>query len=161
MASVVPVSLRAMTQAVRGRLETIPHGPTLGTQITPYNGRVPGDVPLMGDGSDRVAPYVVLYPRPGHVDEAGADLADRHVDAVWAGTLTIAAGDIDDAVDALDRLHTWLHRWAPPATGDLDGLSISGLRHPAAYVQPPVLPDDDVRPPRFFTTAEYVATLSR
>lgn len=158
--TVVPVSLRAMTQAVEQRLRTIPHGPTHGPLIHVHVGRV-DDVELLPDDTSRVAPYVALYPRPQHVAPAGADLADSHVDATWSAQLTVAAGAHDDALETFDRVHAWLHRWSPAATGDLDGLDISGLRPPAGYAQPPVLPDDDVTPPRWWTTAEYVAALTR
>lgn len=161
--SVVPVSLRAMTQAVAQRLRAMPYGDTQGPEVTVFVGRIPQDaaLPLMSDGSERVAPYVVLYPRPQHGDPAGSDLADRHVDALWAGQLTVASGDLDDAAETLDRVHAWLHRWSPDATGDLDGLDISGLRHPLGYLAVPVLPDEDVTPVRFWTTTEYLASLTR
>lgn len=161
MASPVPVSTRAVTDAVLARLRTLPHGNLLGPEVTVYDGEVPDDVPVLADEGGRVAPYVVLYAAAAYDTDAGRDLADTNADATWSASLTVAAGYRQDAEETRDRVHAWLRRWAPAASGDLDGLSLGALRPPLGFQPTRIRSDDDVQPPRFFGVLEYRASLTR
>ncbi len=129
------------------------------TNATGYFGRIgralpgaaskpPADPPLKADGSGRVTPYFILYGGAlGDLDEAALCGTDtpRQGDI----NLTAAAGELDDLVALVDRLHALLRDWHVDAT--------TKLTTRPGY-SPPVLVDEQHSPARLYTPLQYQAT---
>lgn len=151
------VEWRLVTDTVLGRLGTVDpadstiwHGTGDLAGVTIYDGDVPARVPLLDDPSHRVAPYVVLRSSIGNGFDSERGLNDVNVDSQPLYTATCVAGWRADCEQLAATVHGLLFRWAPTLTGHGFGL----MRPPAGY-QPPILPDRDVSPPRFYVPLQY------
>lgn len=161
----LPISSRRLAEAVKTRLTPL-------TSVTVYTSDIPTKPPTLADGSGRVKPYAILNPTPGQPSAAGEDLADTHLDHDGFLALTVVAGWLNDCLDATDRIHHRLFRWAPAWDDVIDEdalaeygtstplLSTSGLRPPIGWQATPVLRETDATPPRFSTGLQYRLTIT-
>lgn len=134
-----------LTDAVFARLNTI-------AGITWYRIEVPDNPPVLS-GSDRVAPYGVLYPFPGNPGPGG-DLGDVSDDLDVTWQVTVAAGFGPDCERAVDRVHQSLYLWTPTVTG----VVLGALKPPPGYDPGPVRVDRTIAPPRFSVPLQYRLT---
>lgn len=144
------VSRRTLVAAIAERLEQV-------TNATGYYGQVGrrldgtlGDDPAPKSPTDpRVAPYFVLYPGTGTPgpDEA---LGDCHQDITATVLVTAVAGDVDDLLGLVDRIHNVLHLWAPTVPG-----VVCGRLKPLPGYEAAQLVDHQVQPPRLFVPLRY------
>lgn len=135
------------------------HDRLAGGWLLVYFGEVPDRVPTLErngvkDPSGRVRSYAVVYPGAGTPD-TDTDLGDSADDLDWGVQITVAAGFLDDVLDAADYVHARLHRWRP--TG-LTGAHTDGLTPPPGFDPGPVRRDRDVTPPRFWLPLQYRLT---
>lgn len=158
------ISRRLLLVSIAGRLQTVSNATGYVGQIGAKNGldpevAAPADPPVKVPGTDlRVKPYFILEPGVGRplADEASAaGPVDtfRDLDAPW--TVRAAAGDVNDLLALIDRIDAALNGWAPDP--GIPGV-VTGPLVPQPGYQPPLLPDNGVNPPRFFTPLQYRLT---
>lgn len=143
-------------QQTLARLQTLPGaGPT----VTIYGGEIPDPPPLLRtpsgdpDPAGRVAPYVVLFGGVGNPD-VEPDVA-RTVDELdWSVHLLCVSAFLDDCLDLVDRVHSWLHRWEPVHAG----VAVGHLVPPPGYDPGPPRPLQTVKPIRFESPLQYRLT---
>lgn len=139
------------------RLIALPGLPT----VVVYRGQVsaagrrpqtPGSVdpPMMPDVPDVVAPYVVLFDGTGATN-LEPDLAYANEDLRWAPTITIAAGFVEDCVQTIDRVCSWIYRWRPV----VEGVNAGFLEPPDGFDPGTPRLDRTVSPPRFFVSTSW------
>lgn len=138
-----PITRRALTAAVFGRLQTV-------ANATHFLGE-PGVIPME---AGYATPYTCLWPGLGNPD-VELDLADTTVDLSWDLAITCAAGFTTDVTALVDRVMTALYRWSPA----VDGLVCGPLRPPDGYA-PAMLLDRDVTPHRPYTRLEFRSTIT-
>lgn len=134
-----------LTDAVLIRLRTL-------TNVAVYRSEVV-DVPPLLPGSDRVGPYIVLYPFPANPGPGG-DLAGVSDDLDYTCQVTCAAGFSADCEYLVDRTHTLMYRWTPTVAGIVLGQFIP----PPGYDPGPVRIDRTIAPPRFSVPLQYRLT---
>lgn len=139
------IRAQLLTDVVFAQLGTL-------TGITWYRSEVPDQPPREPD-SDRVAPYGVLYPFPGHPGPGG-DLAGQSDDLDYTFQVTVAAGFSADCERAVDRTHQLLFRWTPT----IAGIVLGQLVPPPGYDPGPVRIDRTISPPRFSVPLQYRLT---
>lgn len=158
------ISRRTLALAVATRLVDVTNATGYLGQIGARNGlpgleNTPADPPTKGGTDQRVKPYFVLFPGVGS-PSTEVDLGDSFIDLDVPFQITAAAGDTEDLLALVDRIHDCLYRWAPGVLTD-EGVTpvvIGGpLRTPPGYV-PPVLTDTNVTPHRLYTPLQYVLT---
>jgi hypothetical protein len=134
-----------ITNAVETLLKTL-------IGVAYYRGEVPDQPPRLPD-SDRVGPYIVLYPFPGKPGPGG-DLGGVSDDLDWTGQVTCAAGFETDCEHLVDRVHALLFR----ATPTVAGIVLGQLVPPPGYDPGPVRIDRTISPPRFSVPLQYRLT---
>lgn len=144
-------SRRLLGRAVYDRLA--------GDWLAVYFGEVADEVPVLSkdgepDPSGRVVAYAVVHPTAGNPND-DTDLGDSSIDLDWGVQVTVAAGFTDDALAAVDFVHTRLHRWRP---ADLDGFHTDGLVPPPGYDPGPLRRDRDTTPHRLWLPLQYRLT---
>ena len=152
------ISRRALLTAARERARLVTNATGWVGQIGAHYGLQPGveapaDPPTKGNGDQRVKPYFVLYPGAGTPGDE-TDAADTLVDLDWPLRITAAAGDIDDLLALVDRIHALFWRWTPDLP---NGIQAGPLRVPAGY-DPGVITDRNVDPHRLYVPLLYQLT---
>lgn len=150
------LDLRLLANATAVRLATV-------TNMAVYYGqvgrRVPGDTttpfdpPTKSDEDLRVKPYAVLFPGFA-VPTDEVDLGDTTVDGTFPVQVTVAAGDVEDLMGAVSRVHQLLYRWAPTVAGHVCG----PFRPPPGFRLDRHLVDDEVKPARLYVPLQYQST---
>lgn len=144
-------SIRSLliTSAIEARLDTL-------TGVAVYRSEVDSTPPLLPN-SDRVAPYVVLYPFPGKPGPGG-DLAGASDDLEFTCQVSCAAGYSRDCEQLVDRTYALLYRWTPTVAG----IVLGQLIPPPGYDPGPVRTDRTITPPRFSVPLQYrlIATVN-
>jgi hypothetical protein len=157
----MPISRRALATAVATRAVGITNATGYLGQISALTGlpgveNTPADPPTKGNGDLRVKPYFILFPGAGEpgTEDSTAGSADTFVDLDWPIGITAAAGDIDDLLALVDRIHNRFFRWTPGTLGDV----LTGhLRVPPGY-RPGVLTDKTVTPYRLYVPLLFQLT---
>lgn len=134
-----------ITDQVEIRLQTL-------TGVAYYRSEVVDNPPPLSD-SDRVGPYVVLYPFPGKPGPGG-DLANASVDLDYGCQVTCVAGYSQDCEYLVDRVHGLLNNWQPTVAG----IVLGTFRPPSGYDPGPVRVDRTITPPRFNVPLQYRLT---
>lgn len=151
------LNLRALANAAAARLGTVTH-------LTAYYGQVgravpgleattPDEPPTKSSDDLRVRPYAVLFPGLA-TPTTEADLGDCSVDGVFPIQVTVAAGDVEDLMAAVSRVHEALFRWAPT----VPGLVCGPFRVPLGFRLDRHLVDRDFTPPRLYVPLQYQLT---
>lgn len=168
---------RLIANAIAARLVTITHAtgyygqvgrPLPGQDLIEHGGTIPPNPPTKSDDDLRVRPYFVFWPGNG-VPTDEEDLADTHDDLVLPVRLTVAAGDIEDLLALIDRIHGALFRWVPSTdegaevfqqwTEESAQRVVCGpLRTPLGATPGPVLVDDSFTPVRLYVPLQYQLT---
>lgn len=117
-----------------------------------YRAEVVDNPPSLPD-SDRVGPYVVLYPFPGHPGPGG-DLADASQDLDYTCQITCAAGFATDCEALVDKVHDLMFGWAPT----MANVNMGVFTPPPGYDPGPVRIDRTIAPPRFSVPLQYRLT---
>jgi hypothetical protein len=117
--------------------------------VSVYLGEVVGAVPLLTDGSGRVAPYLVQYPSPGM--PRPDHMAGMFFNLDWSTQITCVAGYLSDCIHLAGRVHKLLAGW-PVA---LSAGNTGRLAPPTGFDPGPIRRDDDVNPPRFYVPLQY------
>lgn len=135
---------KTITDLIETRLKTV-------SGVAYYRSDVEDHPPTFPD-SDRVAPYLVLYPFPGKqtTDLTLCGSADRD----YGCQVTCAAGFSADCERLVDRVEALLSGWAPV----IDNVSVGSLRPPPGYDPGPVRIDRSIIPPRFSVPLQYRLT---
>lgn len=152
------VDLRLLANATAIRIAGVPN-------LTVYYGqvgrRVPGDEvtpldpPPKSPTDPRVKPYAVLFPGLATpTDEL--DLADTLVDGDFPIQVTVAAGDIEDLLAAVTRVHDRLYRWVPAVPGHVCG----PFRPPTGFRLDRHLVDQAFTPNRLYMPLQYQLTVT-
>lgn len=157
----MPISRRALAGAVAARAVGVTNATGYFGQIGEMNGLpgvtdTPADPPTKAAGDLRVKPYFVVFPgagEPGNEDSVGGP-TDAFVDLDWPIQITAAAGDIDDLLGLVDRIHDRFFRWSP---GLLGAVLTGHLAVPAGY-RPGVLTDKTVTPYRLYVPLLFQLT---
>lgn len=155
------ISRRLLLVAIATRLAAVEHATGYMGQIGAKYG-LPGvagtpEEPPTKSGTDlRVQPYFILEPgigRPMVGEDSLGGPADtfRDVDAPYV--VRAAAGDVQDLLALVDRIETALRGWVPAVAGFQCGPVV-----PQPGYDPPLLPDNAITPPRFFTPLQYRLT---
>lgn len=156
----MPISRRLVANTVAARLVGV-------TNATGYYGQVgrllpgapdttPTEPPAKSSTDSRVAPYFVLYPGAGG-QGPDPDTADQADDLTLPFQVTAAAGDIEDLLALVDRIHARLNRWTPDL--GLTGVHVGYLRRPPGVpATAPVLTDTQFSPVRLYTPLQYQLT---
>lgn len=112
------------------------------TTMPTHNGDVPGAP--RADGAGRVYPYAVLWPSPGA--DALEQSVTRETGTEWWCSITVAAGDVDWLMDAVDlvRAHVDGFLVAPGAT-------LVDVTPAARTIQR----DPDVKPARWYVPLAF------
>lgn len=145
-----------LNQQVNTRLLGLP---ALGPSVAIYNGEIPNPPPLLQtagglpDPSGRVAPYVVLFGGIGS-PIVEPDVADTVDELDWPVHLLCVAGYLDDCLDLVDRVHSWLFRWTPVH----EGVVLGRLVPPPGYEPGPPRRVDTVQPIRSEAPLQYRLT---
>lgn len=155
------ISRRLLLVSIGTRLATVSNATGYVGQIGAKNGlpgvtSTPNDPPVKVPGTDlRVKPYFILEPGvgrplPGEESAGGPVDTFRDVDAPW--TVRAAAGDVNDLLALVDRIDATLRGWTPdPGVAGV----VAGPLAPQPGYQPPLLVDNEISPPRFFTPLQY------
>jgi hypothetical protein len=125
---------------------------TLAPSVAVYRSEVVDNPPSL-PGDDRVGPYVVLYPFPGHPGPGG-DLGGTADDLDYTCQVTCAAGYAPDCEHLVDRVHQLLYKWTPSVAG----IVLGQLNPPPGYDPGPVRIDRTISPPRFSVPLQYRLT---
>lgn len=162
----MPISRRQLTLAVAERAAGV-------TNATGYLGKVgalyglpgvtstPDDPPTKSATDLRVKPYYVLFPSAGtpDTDDGGERSAagpyDEFVDLDWPVQITAVAGDLQDLLALVDRVHARFYRWTP--SGLPDGVRCGPFGVPDGW-NPGVLTDTQFTPHRLYLPLRYQLT---
>lgn len=152
------VSRREVANTVATRLAAVSHihgyYGQIGRSLPGREDDTPTDPPRKSPHDPRVAPYFVLYPSAGTTD-LEPDLAQCGDDLTMTHRITVAGGDIEDVLAAVDRVHTALYRWEPTIPTHECG----PLAPPVGY-EPPLLTDLAHEPARLYLPLQYVHTVT-
>jgi hypothetical protein len=159
---VATISRRALAGAVASRAVGVTNATGYLGQIGAMNGlptvvNTPADPPTKTADDLRVKPYFILFPGAGEpgTEESAAGSADTFVDLDWPIQITAAAGDIDDLLGLVDRIHNRFFRWSPGKLGT--DVFTGHLRVPPSY-RPGVLTDKTVTPYRLYVPLLFQLT---
>lgn len=145
-----------LNQQVHTRLQALP-GP--GPTPVIFAGEIPNPPPLLKtaggdpDPSGRVAPYIVHFGGIGS-PVVEPDVADSVDELDWPVQLLCVAAYLDDCLDLVDRVHSWLFRWEPVHAG----VVLGRLSPPPGYEPGPPRRLDQVQPVRFEAPLQYRLT---
>lgn len=149
----MPVNRRALAGAIAARLATVTNATGFYGQIgRGLDGTLGGDPQPKSADDLRVQPYFVLYPGAGS-DGPDSSLGDRAADVTLDPLVTVAAGDVDDLLAAVDRIDAALSLWTPVVEGHVCGR----LRPPPGYSAPQLV-DRDFEPVRLYVPLRYQFT---
>ncbi|CAI9417368.1 hypothetical protein [Nocardioides sp. T2.26MG-1] len=154
------ISRRLLLVSLATRLQSVTNATGYVGQIGAKNGldptvAAPADPPTKSATDLRVKPYFILEPGigaplAGEASAGGPVDAFRDDDAPW--TVRAAAGDVSDLLALVDRIDAALNGWTPdPGVAGV----IAGPLVPQPGYRPPLLSDNGVAPPRFFTPLQY------
>lgn len=137
---------KLITDWVEARAKTL-------TNLQVFVGEV--DEPLQTlANSDRVAPYVVIYPFGG-TDGPDPNLSDAPAgDLTYGFQVNCGAGFRADCEFLIDQVRGLFNRWAP----DVDpgaGFVVGQLRPPVGHQPGPLRRNDSVKPPRFWLPLQF------
>lgn len=123
--------------------------------VTYYRSEVDDHPPTL-DGSNRVAPYVVLYPAPAKPGDPGQQtLAYSGADLDYGCQITCAAGFSVDAEFLADRVRALVEGWSPV----LEDTAVGQMRPPVGFDPGFVQRSGpEVTPPRFWVPLQYRLT---
>lgn len=148
------ISRRLLSNAIAARLAGVTNATGFYGQVGRALDGTLGVDPQPKSATDpRVKPYYVLFPSAGQPGP-DPDLGDCNVDLTAPFQLTVAAGDIEDLLAAIDRIDARLFRWIPTLAGAVCG----PVKPPPGFSPGPVLTDTNHTPNRLYVPLLYQLT---
>ena len=151
---VVVISRATLSQAIVTRLTEL-------QDVGVYTAStIPGDLPVLGDGSGRVSGYTVVWSGDGSPLDETPLCGETTGSLLWPFFVTCAHGYDTDTLWVIDRVHALLDDWAPDLLAEA-GFQAGPIHPPAGYNAGPVREDRDVAPSRFYLPLAFQLTAWR